>query len=127
MRYSADMKMFVTASVAGDVFFFECDGTQDLQRYEPLCTLKLGDSRINDATWNADGNSIVFSCANGFLYEVRRPKASEIDNSDSYAWEKADVKEWCIKIMEFQMSKNQKKDEAEEEKKRRVHTLLHCI
>lgn len=120
MRYSADMKMFVTGSSKGDVFFFECDGTQDLQRYEPLCTLKLADTRINDATWNADSGSIVFACDNGFLYEVRRPKATEIDNSDSYAWEKADVKEWCIKIMEFQMAKNQKKDEAEEEKKRRM-------
>lgn len=26
-KYSADMKMLITGSVAGDIFFFECDGT----------------------------------------------------------------------------------------------------
>lgn len=29
-KYSADMKMLVTGSVNGDIFFFECDGNQDL-------------------------------------------------------------------------------------------------
>ena len=28
------MKMLVTGSDKGDIFFFECDGSQDLQKYE---------------------------------------------------------------------------------------------
>jgi WD40 repeat protein len=54
------------------------------------------------------------------MYKVRRPEPEEIDNKESYYWDNADIKEWTIKIMEFQMAKNQKKDPEEEEKKRRM-------
>lgn len=121
IKYSEDLKMVVTASVTGDIFFFEIDAATDPQKYDALCCLKLpDDARINDFKWNPDGESVIFGCANGFVYQIRRPKAGEIDNSDSYYWEDPPIKTWRIKIMEFQMQKNQKKDEAEEEKKRRM-------
>lgn len=120
LAYSDDLRMFATASAEGDVFFFECEGTGNMQKYEPLCTVRLADARINAARWEPDDKSIVFACDNGRLYKVRRPEPEEIDNKESYYWDNADVKEWCIKIMEFQMAKNQKKDPEEEEKKRRM-------
>ena len=49
-----------------------------------------------------------------------RPNPKKIDNSDTYYWDDCDIKTWEIKLMESQMEKNQKKDEAEEEKKRRM-------
>lgn len=113
--------MLCTASDKGDVFFFECDGLSDLQRYDPLCTVKLPDNAgCTDFKWNPDDNSVIFGTTTGYVYQIRRPKPSEIKNKDSYLWENADIKKWRIKMMEFQMQKNQKKDEAEEEKKRRM-------
>jgi hypothetical protein len=93
--------MLVTGSDKGDIFFFECDGTQDLQKYEPLCTYHLADTKINDAFFNADDKSIVFACDNGFIYQIRRPEKAEINNGESYYWDNAEVKSWSIKIMEF--------------------------
>lgn len=101
-KYSQDIKMMCTASVAGDIFFFECDGLSDLQKYEPLCTVKLpNDAGITDFKWNPDDDSVIFGCTTGFVYSVRRPKASEINNKDTYLWENADIKTWRIKMMEF--------------------------
>ena len=101
MKYSADMKMFVTASDKGDIFFFNIDGIGNLQQYDPLCTYHLADTRVNTAMWNPDDKSIVFSCDNGRLYRVARPDPAKIDNKESYYWDDAEVKEWVIKIMEF--------------------------
>ena len=100
-RYSKDLKMFVTGSVNGDIFFFECDGSKNLQLYEPLCTLHLADTKINDAFWTDDDKAVILACDNGYIYQVRRPSKDEIDNSETYYWHNAEVKEWCIKIMEF--------------------------
>ena len=43
------------------------------------------------------------------MYKVRRPAPDEIDNTESYYWDNADIQPWAIKIMEFQMQKNQQK------------------
>lgn len=102
IKYSKDLKMAVTASEAGDIFFFEIDGQSDPQKYDPLCCLKLpDDARINDFKWNPDDESVIFGCANGFVHQIRKPKPSEIDNSDSYYWQDPPLKTWRIKIMEF--------------------------
>lgn len=101
-KYSADMKMLCTASVKGDVFFFNCDGLSDLQLYEPLCTVQLPNGTpITDFKWNPDDNSIIFGTESGYVYQVRRPKPNEIDNKDSYYWDNCDMKTWRIKMMEF--------------------------
>lgn len=36
VKYAPDSSMLVTASEDGDIFFFQT-GTDNLQRYEPLC------------------------------------------------------------------------------------------
>ncbi len=54
------------------------------------------------------------------VYEIRRPKSNEIDNTETFLVDNIPIKSWQIKMMEFQMKKNQKKDEEEEEKKRRM-------
>lgn len=101
-KYSQDLKMFCTASVTGDIFFFNCDGMSDLQLYEPLCTVKLPDKAgITDFKWNPDDNSVIFGCDNGFVHQVRRPKPNEINSKDSYLWEDVDMQSWRIKMMEF--------------------------
>lgn len=121
VKFSADLKMCVTASTGGEIFFFEMDGHKDTQKYDPMCCLKLpDDSKINDFSWNTDDKSLVFGCKNGNVYQIRRPEAKDVDNADSYEWVNPDISTWTIKIMEFQMQKNQKKDPEEEERKRRL-------
>jgi WD40 repeat protein len=121
IKYSKDLKMMVTSSISGEMFFFECDGHRDVQKYEPICTFKLPDNAgIKNFSWNNGDKSLIFGCDNGYVYEIPRPEASEIDSSDTFFWDKCVYKTWKIKIMEFQMEKNQKKDEVEEEKKRRM-------
>ena len=44
---------------------------------------------------------MIFGCETGYVYEIRRPKTAEIDNSDSYLWVDPDIKTWRIKMMEF--------------------------
>ena len=111
----------MTASITGELFFFEIDSATDSQKYSPLCCLQLPEGAVvNDFKWNDADTCVLVGCKNGYVYQITRPKPDAIDNSDSYKWENPDIKEWRIKIMEFQMAKNQKKDEAEEEKKRRM-------
>ena len=102
VKFSADLKMCVTASTGGEIFFFEMDGHKDTQKYDPMCCLKLpDDSKINDFSWNTDDKSLVFGCKNGNVYQIRRPEAKDVDNADSYEWVNPDISTWTIKIMEF--------------------------
>jgi WD40 repeat protein len=41
VKYSKDQKCLCTASVTGEIFFFDIDGLTDVQKYDPLCTVKL--------------------------------------------------------------------------------------
>ena len=59
-------------------------------------------------------------CGNGRVYQFQRPNPKEINNHETYLVENLPYREWCIKMMEFQMKKNQKKDPEEEEKKKRM-------
>lgn len=121
IKHTKDLKFLVTASKTGDVFFFEMDGYSDLQMFEPLCTIKMpDDAHINDFKFCADDKHILFACKNGRVYKIRRPDPKEINNSDSYLWENPPIQTWTIKLMEFQMKKNQKKDEEEEARKKRM-------
>lgn len=92
IKFSKDLKMCVTGSKTGDVFFFMMDPVRNVQQFEPLCTIKLpDDSCINDFRWKDDDQHVIFGCKNGKVFKVRRPEASEIDNSDSYLWENPDI------------------------------------
>lgn len=74
LKYSADLKLFVTASNKGAIFFFDIDGNLDVQRYDPLCTIDLPEgAHINDFKWSPGEQSLMFACSNGFVYEVDRP------------------------------------------------------
>ena len=107
VKFSQDLKICVTASATGDVFFYEMDGHKDVQLFEPLCTVKLpDDAHCTCFEWNPDDKSVMFGCRNGRVYQIRRPTRDEIDNSDSYYWNDAPIRTWTIKIMESQMKKN---------------------
>ena len=53
VRYSPDQSMFVTASLEGEVFFFNISGQDDIQKYDPLCMIKIPEeTTINDLRWD---------------------------------------------------------------------------
>lgn len=54
------------------------------------------------------------------MYEIERPDPSKTKILDTYLIPDYPMRRWQMKMMEFQMKKNQKKDEEEEEKKRRA-------
>lgn len=55
--------MLATASVDGDVFFFNTSGIDNLQLYEPLCMIKLGDDLvINDMKWDSMSANLLIGC-----------------------------------------------------------------
>ena len=114
--------MLVTVSVDGEIFFFNISGTEYLQKYEPLCLVKLPIEKgtVTDLQWDSNSERILVSATNGQVYEVRRPRDVEVDNTETFLVENIPIKIWQIKMMEQQMRKNQKKDEEEEEKKRRM-------
>lgn len=70
-------------------------------------------------TWDKSSDKLLLACSNGYLYEYKRPSSKEIDNSVSYLVNSLVCRKWRMKMMEFQMKKNQQKDEEEEEIKRR--------
>ena len=70
--------------------------------------------------WSHDSKYLMVACSNGRVYQFERPKPSDIDNHETYFVENLNHRVWRIKMMEFQMKKNQKKDPEEEEKKKRM-------
>lgn len=103
VKYAPDNSMFVTASVDGDIFFFTI-GTDNLQRYEPLCLVQIPSqtpTQITDLRWNSASTHILVSCTNGRVYQFERPKPKDIDNHASYLYTELPVREWRIKMMEF--------------------------
>ena len=70
--------------------------------------------------WDNTSTKVLVCCANGYVYELEKPNPTTVDTKDTYLVEDYPMRAWKIKMMEFQMKKNQKKDEEEEEKKRRM-------
>jgi len=121
VKYAPSQTILVTASRDGELFFFEVNGHNDLAQYDPLCQVRLPEgAQINDLKWDSQSSKVIIACENGYVYELERPTASNVDNKESYLVEDYPIKAWKIKMMEFQMKKNQKKDEEEEERKRRM-------
>lgn len=56
--------MFVSASKDGEIFFFNISGLDDIQKYEPLCLIKLPDehTKINDLRWDSNSSNILVGC-----------------------------------------------------------------
>lgn len=68
--------------------------------------LQPGESLINDLKWDTNSSHLLIGCMNGKVYEVKRPKLNEVENSESFLVDNIPIKEWTIKMMEFQMKKN---------------------
>ena len=62
----------------------------------------------------------MVGCENGRVYQFDKPVPKDINNHETYLVTSLTFREWRIKMMEFQMKKNQKKDPEEEEKKKRM-------
>jgi hypothetical protein len=63
MKFAKDLRLLVTASEAGNIFFFELDPNSDIQKFEPLCTVKLpDDAKICDFKFDPDDQSLLFGC-----------------------------------------------------------------
>ena len=129
LKYTPDTTMLATASLDGDIFFFTLAGNGNLQTYEPLCMVQVPcgqdeegnpvKTQINDMCWDSESQHLLVVCSNGYAYRYQKPQAKDVDNTETFL-ANLPCKIWKIKMMEFQMKKNQKKDEEEEEKKRRM-------
>jgi len=121
VRFAPSQTMLVTASATGELFFFDINGHLDLSKCVPIALIQLPDStEINDLKWSADSNKVLVCCKNGYVYEIEKPNLANVNTKDSYLIADYPMRAYKIKMMEFQMKKNQKKDEEEEEKKRRM-------
>jgi WD40 repeat protein len=121
VRYAPDQMTLVTASRNGEIFFFDINGHMELGKCNPICLLVLNDCKqINDLKWDAKSEHILVATEAGYVHEIPRPDPTKLDVSDSYLIADYPMRTWKMKMMEFQMKKNQKKDEEEEEKKRRA-------
>ena len=53
VAYAPSQTMLVTAARNGEIFFFETNGHQNLELYNPLCMMHLPEgSLINDLKWD---------------------------------------------------------------------------
>ena len=123
VAYAPSQTMLVTAAHNGEIFFFETNGHNNLELYEPLCMMHLPEGHfINDLKWDSNSTKIIVACETGHVYEISKPAKEKINNTESFEVLLKDHphREWKMKMMEFQMKKNQKKDEEEEERKRRL-------
>jgi len=78
VKYSPDNTMFATASVDGEIFFFIIAGQGNLQKYEPLCLVKIPSEEsttVNDMRWDSNSANLLIGCSNGRVYEISRPGA----------------------------------------------------
>lgn len=121
IKYSPNQNMLVTASASGEIFFFEVNGHADLALYNPLCMIQIPDScKVTDLKWDNASSKIIVSGNNGKIYEFQKPVASQINNRETYLVENYPCRVFTIKMMEFQMKKNQAQDPEEIERKRRA-------
>jgi cilia- and flagella-associated protein 44 len=64
VKYSPDNTMLATASEDGDIFFFQI-GTDNLQRYDPLCLVQIPSAEptfINELRWDSNSTKILVGC-----------------------------------------------------------------
>jgi len=75
---------------------------------------------VTDLKWDSTSSNILVSATDGYVYEIPKPQPAQISNKETFLIEDYPMRKWKIRMMEFQMKKNQKKDEEEEERKRRA-------
>lgn len=104
LAYAPSQTMLVTASRNGEIFFFETNGHNNLELYEPLCMMNLPeDSQINDLKWDQNSAKIIIACDSGFVYEINKPNKDKISNTESFEVQLSDHphRVWKMKMMEF--------------------------
>ena len=104
LAYSPSQTMLVTAARNGEVFFFETNGHNNLELYEPLCMLNLPEgSLINDLKWDQNSSKVIIACESGYVYELSKPNKDKINNTESFEVLLADHphRVWKMKMMEF--------------------------
>ena len=109
VAYSPSQTMLVTAARNGEIFFFETNGHNNLELYEPLCMMNLPEgSLINDLKWDQNSTKVIIACESGFVYEINKPNKDKISNTESFEVQLEDHphRVWKMKMMEFQMKKN---------------------
>ena len=117
VKYSPDGGHLATVGKDGTIFFFLLD-MSNFDSLEPLCMVKV-ESDINTCCWDHVSKKFLVGCKNGYVYEFPIPDKNKINVKESFLVE-VPIKEWKIKMMEFQMKKNQKKDLVELEKIKRM-------
>jgi cilia- and flagella-associated protein 44 len=117
IKYSPDGNFLATVGKDGSIFFFGLDH-EGFDKLDPVCMYQ-SESEINDCTWDINGKKFLIACKNGIVYEIDKPDQKKVDVKESFLVE-LKSRSWQIKMMEFQMKKNQKKDEAELEKIKRM-------
>lgn len=56
---------------------------------------------INDMRWDSSSTHLLVGCSNGHVYEIERPRAQDIDNTETFLTDSIRIKNWRIKMMEF--------------------------
>lgn len=59
------------------------------------------DSKVNDLRWDSNSQNVLIGCSNGKVFEIRRPKDNEVDNTETFLVDNIPMREWKIKMMEF--------------------------
>lgn len=104
VAYAPSQTMLVTAAHNGEIFFFETNGHNNLELYEPLCMMHLPEGHfINDLKWDSNSTKIIVACETGHVYEISKPAKEKINNTESFEVLLKDHphREWKMKMMEF--------------------------
>ncbi len=59
------------------------------------------ETQINDMRWNSNSDRLLVGCNNGKVYEFEKPRAQDIDNTETFLIDNLPYREWTIKMMEF--------------------------
>lgn len=57
--------------------------------------------KINDMRWDSESNNLLVGCSNGYVYEIERPRAQDIENTETFLTDMVRIRSWKIKMMEF--------------------------
>lgn len=72
VKCNREGNIVVAADTAGSLFFLAIDDT-NLSKITPYCLFETG-FKINDLTWDRNGEKILVACQDGKLHEIFIPK-----------------------------------------------------
>lgn len=89
----------VVSDSAGSLFFISLE-SPSLSKIVPYCLFETG-FKINDLSWDRNGEKLLLACNDGRLHEVNIPKEKDCDNSETYL-KSFESRSFTIKMMESQ-------------------------